>query len=63
LGSEFDEERLDQLLRTAEHPWIEVEDRHAGPFELITGKIHEGCLSGTPSSEDPNYDTLTHIQR
>src|SRR5207245_6394386 len=62
LGGEFDEERLDQLLRAAEHPRIEVEYWHAGSLELIASEIYEGCLSGTPSAEDPNYNALSHIQ-
>src|SRR5690242_7651995 len=45
LGRNFDEERADKLLGAAEHPRVEVKDRHATFGEAVARKIDEGCFS------------------
>ena len=55
LCREFNEECIDKLLGTTEHPRIEVENDNAGLLYVCTGKINERGLPRAPGPENA-YD-------
>lgn len=58
----FGEKSLYQLLRAAEHPWIEVKNGIAELFKLFSGKIDKRGLSRPPRAEHADHGAFTHIK-
>jgi hypothetical protein len=55
-------ERLDELLGSTEHPWVEVQQECVPPFELGASEVNKRSLPGAPGAHYAHDYTLRCIK-